>query len=255
MVLEGNARLVLSALSALFTLTLMACGDNSADISDTNPEQEAATTGNVQSTELPTESINLTNAHAPLTAAAQSLPVCPWLSDASANAAVDNVMTSEPMVRRSVTPNECKWNVNMGFAFNIRATPLAEAAAPSTVRYNMDTAPVLEPQSGPGVNAIALLDPTWDADNPRPFAFVFNADERQFKLTTTGVKTSIDRLRAVADEIVGALSNTNSVAVAKKMEPTLESCVYDGATIAGLFGGRAGEALTQKPNLPGSSCQ
>lgn len=143
----------------------------------------------------------------------------------------------------------------MGFAFNVRATTLAEAADPSTVRYNMDTSPVLAPQSGPGNNAVVLLDPTWDEDNPRPFAFVFNADNRQFKITTTGVKTSVDQLRAAADEIAASLSNTSPIAEVKDNKPTLDPCVYDAATIATLFGGTADDALASTPNLAGSSCK
>jgi hypothetical protein len=254
MVFKGTTQLVFPALGALLALTLTACGDSSSDGGDAQATQSDAVAGNVLSAELPMASINLSQAQAPLTAASQSLPVCPWLSDASANAAVDNVMTSEPMVRRSVTPDECKWNVNMGFSLSIRAVPLSEAADPSTVTYNMDSPPVLEAQDGPGNNAVAILDPTWNADKPRPFAFIFNADNRQFKITTTGVKTSIDQMRAVADEIARALPTTTPI-VAASAEPTLDPCVYEGATIAALFGGTAGEALTQKPYLPGSSCK
>ena len=253
MVMKGRINFVLPTLGALFTLALTACGDSSTDSNGTDLAAVAAKSASI--TSLPLEPINLANAQAPLTAAAQPLPVCPWLSDASANAAVDNVFSSEPMMRRAVSSNECKWNLNAGFALKIRAVPLAEAVSPSSVTYNMDNPPVLAAQEGPGSDAVALLDPTWDADKPRPFAFVFNADNRQFKITTTGVKTSVDRLRAVADEIVGALSSTAPVVEVKDVEPTLDPCVYDGATVAALFGGTAGEALTQKPYVPGSSCK
>lgn len=255
MAIRNATQIAPPAFVAFLVVMLAACGDSATDDASTPPTQNKTTQKSLLTISLPTSPIDLARAYAPETAASQSLAICPWLSDASANNAVDNVMTSEPMVRRAVTPDQCKWNVNMGFAFTIRATPLAEAADPSTVQYNMDTPPVLEPQNGPGTNAVAILDPTWDADNPRPFAFVFNADNRQFKITTTGVKTSIDRLRAVADEIVGALSNTTFVAVAEKMEPTLDPCVYDGATIAALFNATAGEALTPNSNLPRSSCK
>jgi hypothetical protein len=255
MVIKNTTQLASQAFVAFLVVILTACGDSATNDGNTPPTQNKTTEKSPVATSLPTSAIDLAQAYAPQAAASQTLPVCPWLSDASANNAVDNVMTSEPMVRRAVTHDECKWNVNMGFAFNIRATPLAEAADPNTIQYNMDTPPVLEPQKGPGDNAVAILDPTWNADNPRPFAFVFNADDRQFRITTTGVKTSIDRLRAVADEIVGALSNTNSATVAEKKEPTLDPCVYEGATIAALFGGTVSEALTQKPYQPGSSCK
>lgn len=159
------------------------------------------------------------------------------------------------MVRRAVTADECRWNVNIGMAFSIRAVPVSEAIDPNSVNYNMDNPPVLEPQDGPGSDAVALLDPTWDADNPRPFAYVFTADNRQFKITTTGVRTSIDRLRAVADEIAAALLAATPVEEASVPEPTLDACVYPEAVIVALFGGTAGDALTQEPNMPTSSCR
>ncbi len=199
-----------TAAGTLLALTLTACGDSSTDVGDTPSTQNAVMDSNVQTAELPMEPINLAEAYAPLTAESRSVPVCPWLSDASAAAAVDVVMTDKPMVRRAVTSNECKWNVNIGFALSIRAAPLADAGSPSAITYNMDIPPVLQPQDGPGSEAVAILDPTWDADNPRPFGFVFNADNRQFRIITTGVKTSIDRLRAVADEIVGCITDRRS---------------------------------------------
>ncbi len=42
---------------------------------------------------------------------------------------------------------------------------------------------------------------------------------------------------------------------AKDAEPTLDPCVYEGATVAALFNGQAGDTLTQKPYLPTSSCK
>ncbi len=254
MVTKRKTPFVSPALGALLVLTLTACGDSSPDIDDSLSAHDTAVAGSATMTKLPTAAINLANAQAPLTAAAQPLPVCPWLSDASANAAVVNVMTSEPMERRVVKSDECKWNVNMGFAISIRSVPLAEAVSPSSVKYNMDNPPVLEPQDGPGSDAVALLDATWDADKPRPFAFVFNADNRQFKITTTGVKTSVDQLRAVADEVVGALATAAPIVEVKDAEPTLDPCVYDGATIVALFSGKTGETFEQRPNLPTSSC-
>ena len=163
-------------------------------------------------------------------------------------------MTDQPMVRRAVTADECKWNVNIGFALTIRSAPLTDAASPSAITYNMDIPPVLKPQDGPGSDAVAILDPTWDAENPRPFGYVFNADNRQFRIITTGVRTSIDRLRAVADEIAGALPTAAPVVEARDAEPTLDPCVYEGATIVALFNGQAGDTFTQKPYLPTSSC-
>lgn len=159
------------------------------------------------------------------------------------------------MVRRSVTPEECKWNVNIGFAFSIRATALADAVAPSAITYNLDIAPVVRPQDGPGGEAVVIMDPTWDAENPRPFAFVFNTDDRQFRIGTTGVRTSIDRLRAVADEIVASLPDSAPVVAAGAAEPTLDPCVYGGATLAALFAGQPGDELTQKPSLAISTCR
>ena len=242
------------AAGILFALALTACGDSSTDIGDTPPTQNAVKDSKVQAVELPMEPINLAEAYAPLSAEPRSVPVCPWLSDASAAAAVDVVMTDKPLVRRAVTPDQCKWNVNMGFSLSIRSAPLADARNPSTIKYNMDIPPILAPQDGPGSEAVAILDPTWDAENPRPFAFVFNADNRQFKISTTGVRTSVDRLRAVADEIFGALPTAAPVVEAKDVVPALDPCVYKEATVAALFNGQAGDTLAQKPNLISSSC-
>ena len=250
----NTSRYSCTAAGTLLALALTACGDSSTDIGDTPATQNAAKDSKVQKAELPVEPINLAEAYSPLTGEPQSVPVCPWLSDASAAAAVDVVMTDKPMVRRAVTANECKWNVNIGFALSIRSVPLADAGSPSAIKYNMDTPPVLAPQDGPGSDAVAILDPTWDAKNPRPFGFVFNADNRQFRIITTGVKTSIDRLRAVADEIAGALPTAAPVVEAKDAEPTLDPCVYQEATVVALFNGQAGDALTQTPHLPTSSC-
>ncbi|MGB5398079.1 MAG: hypothetical protein WBN96_13090 [Gammaproteobacteria bacterium] len=245
-----------TAAGILLALALTACGDDSStDAGNTPSTQNAVMDSNAQTAELPVEPINLAMAYAPLTAQPRSVPVCPWLSDASAAAAVDVVMTDKPMVRRAVTANECKWNVNIGFALSVRAVPLADAGSASAITYNMDNPPVLQPQDGPGSAAVAILDPTWNAEKPRPFGFVFNADNRQFRIITTGVKTSIDRLRAVADEIVAALPTAAAVVEARDAEPTLDPCVYEGASVAVLFNGQTGEAFTQKPYLPASTCR
>jgi len=246
------------SLGTLLAITLMACGDSQPDSKQAKASPNETPAKRSLMTNLPTTPINLARAQSQQSTASQPPSVCPWLSDASANAAVKNVMTSEPMVLRTVTPDQCKWNVNMGFALSIRAVPLSAAVDPGTISYNMDVSPVLQPQDGPGNrlgnNAVAILDPTWDADKPRPFAFVFHADNRQFIIRTTGVKTSIEQMRAVADEIVQALPTAATV-VAAPAEPTLDPCVYDGATIAALFGGTAAEPLTQSPSPPGSSCK
>lgn len=250
----NTLRIVATVTATLLALTLTACGGDSNDVADTPSAQSAVSGGDAQTVELPMDPINLSEAYAPLSAQARPVPVCPWLSDASAAAAVDVVMTDKPMVRRAVTAEECKWNVNIGFAFSIRSASLADALSPSEITYNMDIPPVVQPQDGPGSDAVALLDPTWDADNPRPFGFVFNADNRQFRISTTGVKTSVDRMRAVADEIVGALPTAGPVVETANAEPTLDPCVYEIATIVALFNGQADETLSQKSYVPGSSC-
>jgi len=255
MAIKGKVSFLLPAIGTVFVLTLTACGDNSPDADRTTSAQDVPAVRPSIMIELPVDPTTLANAQVPLTTAAHSVPVCPWLSDASANAAVDNVMSSEPMVRRKVTASECTWNLNAGFSLRIQAVPLAEAVSPDSIMYNMDIPPVVESQTGPGNNASVLLDPTWDADNPRPFAFVFNIDNRQFTIRTTGVKTSAGRLRAVAEEIVAALPNAPVIAEAHNEAASLNPCVYDGATIAALFGGAAGDSFNQTPSLPGSSCK
>jgi hypothetical protein len=252
---NNNLRFARRAAGTLLVVTLAACGDGSTDIADATSAQNAVSGVEVQTADLPGDSINLSEAYAPSASELRSVPVCPWLSDASAAAAVDVVMSDQPMARRAVTTEECKWNVNIGFAISIRSVPLADAGSLSAITYNMDIAPVMQPQDGPGSDAVAILDPTWDAENPRPFGFVFNADNRQFRIITTGVRTSVDRLRAVADEIVGALPTAAPVAETSDAEPTLDPCVYEGATIVALFNGQSGDTLAQEPYLPGSSCK
>lgn len=253
---KKNSQIVFSALGGLLALTLTACGEASTDSSDTQSAQNAVVAGSARAGDLPLEPIKLADAYAPLTAAPKAVPVCPWLSDASAAAAVDVMSPDQPMVRRKVTADACTWNVNLGFALSVRSAPLADARSPSAITYNMDVAPVLEPQDGPGNAATAILDPTWNAEKPRPFGFVFNADNRQFRIITTGVGTSVDRLRAVADEIAGALPTAATVvAEARDAEPTLDPCVYEGATIVALFNGNAGDTLKSEPYQPGSSCK
>ena len=44
------------------------------------------------------------------------------------------------------------------------------------------------------------------------------------------------------------------VVESRDAEPTLDPCVYEGATIVALFNGQAGDTFTQKPYLPTSSC-
>ncbi len=255
MPVTDTLRFTCMAAGASLALALTACGDNSTDVSDTPPKQSSVRDSKAQTAALPTKPIKLAAAYAPSSGESQSVPVCPWLSDASAAAAVDVVMKDQPMVRRAVTSDECKWNVNIGFALSVRAAPLTDATSPSAIRYNMDSPPVLKPQDGPGSDAVALLDPTWDANNPRPFGFVFNADNRQFRIITTGVKTSVDRLRAVADEIAASLSTAAPVAEAGDAEPTLDPCVFEGATVAALFNGQPSDTLESQPHLPTSSCK
>jgi hypothetical protein len=238
----------------LLALALSACGDNSTDVVDTAAAQDAVADVQTQTVVLSTEPISMAEATAPLSSLPPPVPVCPWLSDASAAAAVDDVINDKPMARRSVTPDECLWNINIGFALSVRAVPLADAIDPSEIKYNMDIPSVLATQDGPGAGAVALLDPTWDADKPRPFAFVFNVDNRQFRITTTGVKTSIDRLRTAADEIAAKSPNTVEIVAVQDAEPILDPCAYESATIAALFNQPEIDPLTREPSLPDSYC-
>ena len=251
MAIKGKVSFLLPPVGCVLFLMLTACGDSSPDADKATSAQDVPAERSSITIELPVGPINLANARMPFTDAAKSVPVCPWLSDASANAAVDNVLSSEPMVRRKVTASECNWNLNMGFSIRIQSVPVAEAASPDSITYNMDIPPVVEPQTGPGSDAAVLLDPTWDADNPRPFAFVFTAGNRQFTIKTTGVKTSADRLRAVADEIVGALPGAAVIAEVKDEAPTLDPCIYDGATIAASA---RGESVSLR-EAEGAGCQ
>jgi len=255
MIEKRSAQISLSAVALVFALSLSACSDSENKEDDQAFVEDKTKPSVLIKKVLPLDPIDLATANAPQRNASRSVPVCPWLSDTSANAAVDNVLSTEPMLRRSVSADECKWNVNLGFAFRISAVPSSEAVNPNSVMYNMDNAPVLEPQNGPGSDAVALLDATWDAASPRPFAYMFSTDDRQFKITTTGVKTSIERLRSVADEIVDSLSNPISAPDPAGAEATLDPCVYEGTTVAGLFGGTSSDSLSETPNIAGSSCK
>ena len=238
----------------LMALTLAACGEDSVDAAETPSADVPVASTEVLTVVLPLDPIKLSEAYASASTQMQTVPVCPWLSDESAAAAVDVEMTDEPMVRRAVTAQECMWNVNLGFSLNIQTDTVAMARNPSEITYNMDIAPVVQPQEGPGSDAVALLDPTWDAENPRPFGFVFNSDGRQFRIITTGVETSIDRLHAVADEIVAVLPTATPFVESGNKGPTLDPCVYEVATIVALFNGPPDNAVKVVSNQAGSTC-
>ncbi|MEQ8205838.1 MAG: hypothetical protein RIA65_06660 [Woeseia sp.] len=239
--------------AVLFAVLLSGCGGESAEVADASPAPAPEQSVETFTVDLPTSAIDLSTAHAPNSALDAAVPVCPWLADASAVAAVDPMVGEQPMQRRRVTADECTWNINLGFAVSIKTTPLASAPDLSKITYNMDVPPVVQVQDGPGDAAVALLDPTWDESNPRLFGFVFQTDDRQFRIITTGVNTSFDRLRSVADEIVAALPVSTPIA-AGNGEPTLDACVYDVETLAILFTGAPDNAIKVTANPANSGC-
>ncbi|MEM9494561.1 MAG: hypothetical protein AAGA09_01055 [Pseudomonadota bacterium] len=156
---------------------------------------------------------------------------CPWLSDETALGAIK---TQKTFVRREVSNDTCIWNYNSGFEVSVRVEPLASAKPVSERFYNFDSPPELSPQSGPGSNATILLDPTWNANNPRPYAFAFEQSGELVFIKATGVETSVEGLRSVANEI--AQRKPDAASIERQLHsilPAFDPCtVWDPGEVA-----------------------
>lgn len=256
-----SARLVVFLLTGL---ALSSCGgdqDSQAQSPAVSPSAAApgkpgTAAPTTASTTLATTPIDLSTAYSWSAAEVPAVALCPWLSDASAQAAVRSTLAGKPLQRRRVNESECYWNVNAGFALKIKRTPLSESGPLSAVRYNMDVDAVLEPLDGPGINAAVLKDPTWDEAKPRPFGLGFDLQQDRILITVTGMQTSTEQLRQVAEEIAAAPAGPGPAPqAAVNPGPTLDPCVFDSASLVALFGGSAGESFKATPDMSGSICQ
>lgn len=237
-----------------------ACGsDKNAQTESTNTTSGAPAAPAPQLSNTP---IDLSTAYSSKPAAAAlSVAECPWLSDAEAKATAQAEIAGKPLVRRRATNNLCRWSVNAGFALELTRSPLAEAKELSDIKYNMDIDPVLAAQPGPGQNASVLKDPTWDENNPRPFAIGFDLDGERFLIRVTGMRTSVNQLREAATKVAAAASGpgleqtTSGATAATVSSPTLDPCAVEPAQLVTLFGGKAGDTFTAKPDVAGSICE
>lgn len=228
---------LLSAAATTTLLSLSACGSSADETTAKFDPIEAA----IESTSTD-ESIALSQVPIELDAALGRLPIeiietapCPFLSDETA---LSGVTTKFDFTRRKVANSECVWNYNIGFEINVRITPVEDATPRADRVYNLENPPVLVAQTGPGNDATVFTDPTWDAENPRPYAFGFTQNNQDIMISTVGVRTTPEQLHSVAVEIAERLPT------APQIEPQIRQAaeIYDPceiwttAEVATLFG-------------------
>jgi len=189
------------ALGVLLAAPVACGGSNEATPAETN----TLTSTQTQMPETATLATNMID----MDAALGRIPIemieidpCPFLSDETA---IAGVTTKFDFIRRSVANDECVWNYNIGFEINVRVSPLGDALPRADRTYNLEIPPVLQAQSGPGEDAVVFMDPTWDANAPRPYAFGFTLGDQDVMISTVGVQTSPSQLRSVANEIAARL--------------------------------------------------
>jgi hypothetical protein len=159
---------------------------------------------------------------------------CPWLSDETALGAIE---TQKTFIRREVSNQACIWNYNSGFEISVRVESVGNAKPVAERVYNFDNPPELRPQSGPGTNATLLLDTTWKQYDPRPYAYAFEQSDELIFIRTTGVKTSLEGLRAVAEEIAESRPGVPSIErQTHSILPAFDPCtVWTDSEVAALI--------------------
>lgn len=122
---------------------------------------------------------------------------CPFLSDETA---LNTAKRTDKLVRRNTSNRECYWSRNLGFSIKVSVEPLASAKPLKDRAYNIDSLPIFQAQTGPGSNAMVLLDTVWDKAG-RPYAIGFEQDQHLVTIYVTGLNTDIERLLATANEV------------------------------------------------------
>lgn len=236
----------LVSIAVLLVMT-SACNDEKESSAAEKTNSPASTAAVVKLSETP---IDLRNYYS--SASSEVIPPCPLLSDESANKAIINPNPGKPLIRSIGKRNHCEWSLEGAFFITVRATPLAEAKPVSSHAYNIDVKPVQKAITGLGDSATLLLDPTWDADNPRVFALIMDASGRRFEIKTLSVRTSEAQLQSVAEEIIARLPEADAQPEAKPAE-LADPCVFDAMAVANLFGGTEAPKVT--PSTKISMCQ
>ncbi len=195
----------------LGTALLMAgCGDGAsanaqgADASTATAaggtEGNTVASGSMTETPLLTTPISFADAMGRTPPSIKETVPCPFLSDETARA---TATTEFEIVRRSVSNEHCVWNYNIGFAISARVELAADSRPFAERQYDMDAAPILDPQSSPGQNAVLLQDTVWG--EPRPYGFGFDTGDKRVYLHITGMRTSLAQLQPAAEEIASKL--------------------------------------------------
>jgi hypothetical protein len=135
---------------------------------------------------------------------AVQLDACPLLSLDTLVASTRSY--SEPTVLTSATSQRCTFASGAAFTFLVEV----EAAADVDVdnhdgrAYNMDVEPIVEPQSGPGTNAVTLVDTAFaDLSDSEGFRYLyfFVLGEQALTLRSTALEVNDDGWRVLADEV------------------------------------------------------
>lgn len=173
-----------TGLSILAITALSACGTD-----------QSASASNESGAQLTSTPISFADAVGDNSEMQEAGP-CPFVSDKTI---IASVRSSFEITRNEVSGSKCRWAYNAGFAIEVTIEDAATARPVAQRRYNMDIDPVLEPQSGPGKNAVVLNDTAFG--NPLPYAYSFEQDGRLVFMSYTGFKTNTAIMRPAADEI------------------------------------------------------
>jgi hypothetical protein len=158
---------------------------------------------------------------------------CPFVSDSTIKA---SVRSSFEITRKEATNAKCRWSYNAGFAIDVTIEDLTSAKPISERGYNIGVDTVLEPQSGPGTNAMVVNDTAWD--KPIPFAYSFEKDGKLVFMRYTGFKTNAQIMRPAANEIA-ALMGTAPLTEQqdRNAAPSFKACeVWNERDLKSVFG-------------------
>ena len=189
---------------------MTACSPDASETTNSASSKPTAKMPTAEQLALPSTPIDRDELFGRVTVAADPIDECPWLSDETA---WKMVKTSKVLVRRQVSNFKCVWNENPGFEISVIAEPLEISKPVGDRAYNLDSPPELREQTGPGANAVALFDKTWDESKPLLFGYSFEQNDMRFFLKATGLQTDLLGMRAAADEVA------ERFAQAKKIEP------------------------------------
>jgi len=149
----------------------------------------------------------------------KSAAPCPFLSDKTALAVVKTDWT---LKRRETTNERCYWSKNLGFSVELTIEPLATSKPLAERVYNLESLPVLKPQSGPGDNATILYDTVWDKE--QPYAISFEQNNQLIMMRVTGLTTDEERLTAAALEVANKLPAASSIDTQDDYSVTFDMC-------------------------------